>query len=397
MSSALAGSLVVARLRPQSAPARPTMTSALVGSIVVAALALLTWYSEDWPSAAILVTALAGVIALDLLDGRLPSSPVGMLQVLWWAVTMLALAVGWGTALAAAVAAAGFAALIERVMAVRPSRTAVTVAGLGLIAALLAMFSDPWWALAAWSAATAWAHVRRVRPFPAGPTWLRLVDIAAGVAPLGALVALGLATDTWGLALVVAAVLVLVAVVPARRPILRRDADDSFWETWWQVAAAVAVGASVLVTSVSLGQPDGLRWVAAANACLAVAFAVGPLAVAARPWLVLGMGSWAWFALTESLGMTVLATTTPPAVAALLCVLAPPILAARRTDRLAANVGWSGHALALAVLPVSGLTWAERSPPAWRRSGGSSLPPSTRVTDRRSPARCPRVHGSSLP
>lgn len=358
ISSALAGSLGVARLRPQSPLARPTMTSALVGSVVAASLALLTWYSEDWPSAAIVVTAVAGVIALDLLDGRLPPRPVGMLQAAWWAVTMLALSAGWGDAPTFAVAAAGFAALIERVMRARPSRTAVAIACLGLTGALLAMFIDPWWALAAWSVATVWAHVRRVRPYPVGPTWLQLIDIAAGVLPVGALVALGLATDTWGLPLLAAALVVLLAIVPARRPILRRDADDTFWTTWWQAAAATAVVASVLVTSVSTGQSDDLRWVAAANACLAVAFAVGPVALPLRPWLVLGMASWAWFALAGSLGISVLATTTPPAVVALLCVVAAQVLAARREDRLAMNVGWSGHALAMAVLLPAGLTWA---------------------------------------
>lgn len=388
---ALAGSLMLARVRPKAPLARPTKTAALVGSVVVAMLALLTWFAEGWPRAAILVTAVAGVMVVDLLDGRLPARLVGVLQVTWWAVAMLALAAGstdGEAAPVAALAAVGFAALIERVVLVRPSRLAGALAGLGLMVALTAIFADAWWAFTAWTVVTVWAHARRVRPYPRSSVPPQLVDIAAGVAPFGSLVALGLATRTWGLALVVAAVIVLLAVIPAQRPVLRRDAADSFWATWWAIAAPATVAASLLATSVNEGQPDGLRWIAAANACLAVAFAFGPTTLRLRPWLVLGMASWAWFAFAASLGLSVLATTTPPAVVALVCVLVAHLAGARLEGSLAAHVGWSGHALAMVVLLPAGLTWAGVVAAGLATLGGLPRLPPTPVTAPRSQPSC---------
>ena len=195
IAAAMVLSGAAARRRPVARLSGPTLTSAVPGSVVVGLLAVLTWAAEDWPAIPVAVTGVLGLVLLDLLDVRLTGIAVGVVQPQWWAAVGLALVPALGPAPAATVAAFGFVLLLENTAARRPATWPMGLAAVGAVAALATTWVDPWWAVAAFAAAAAWALLRRLVPFPVPRRATEALDLAAAVLPAGVVVAFGLATD----------------------------------------------------------------------------------------------------------------------------------------------------------------------------------------------------------
>ena len=369
---AMAVSLAWARWKPQALLARPTQTAAIPGALVVGLLAMLTWAAGGYAVATVLVTGFSGLLVLELLDVRVPLRIVRTAQPLWWAVVVLALvpAIGpdlGGIAGVGLVGAAGYLALLELDSRSRdPLPLALSTAG--LVITYLLTWSDPWWAFGVSLALAVWAGVRRLHPYAVAHAATAL-DVCAAILPFATVLALGLATRHAPLAVLVGAVLVLAAVVPARvhalSPFAQRDASDHFWTLLWD-AGTVVTSTAVLVLATQYW-PDvvAARWmVVAAPAVLAVSSAVGPLPRTWRAWPTFALATLSWLVGCAVVGTSVAVVSGALAVVALLvvaAVYAVPALVARWSHP--GSLGLAGHTLALVAV---GTTAAVRGwPMAW--------------------------------
>lgn len=360
IAACLVITLVLARWRPKSFLAAPTLIAALPGTLVVGVLALLTWVAEGWPAAQIFASGALLLGALELLRPRLPAA-MDVVEPLWWAVVGVALVPGLGGGPAAAVAVVGFILLVEVAGAKRPSALAITVPLVGAVTALTAVWADPVWAAVIYGAATGWALTRRLAPF-AVPGSDSGLDLAAAVLPAGFVVAIGLATDLQT-AVACGAGLVLLATVPATRPVLHRNTDDRFWTFWWTfavmvVAAAAWVGGTTASTSIQ-------NWLLTGSVVvLALASGFGPIPPVWRVWPVLGLGTCAWLMTCSTAELSVALRGCVLGIAALALVVGAHL---RRSspavgltqDPVRAGVGLAGHVVAMLSLGAAGgLGWA---------------------------------------
>ncbi|HZM65081.1 MAG TPA: hypothetical protein VFC16_02125, partial [Nakamurella sp.] len=251
IAASLVATLVAARWRPRALLAAPTLTAAVTGTLVIGLFAVLTWVAEDWPALPVGATGVLILAALELLRIRLPGAVVNLVEPLWWWLVGLALVADLGLGPSAAVSAAGFVVLVEVAGAACRPAWAVALPAAGAVAGVAAVWAEPWWAVGVLGAASVWVMARRLAPFEVPRAGIGL-DVAAALLPLGFVLALGAATDL-PTALACGAGLVLLATVPAIRPVLHRDEQDVFWKLWWP-AALVAVAAAA-----------ALGWVVAAS------------------------------------------------------------------------------------------------------------------------------------
>jgi hypothetical protein len=301
----------------------------------------------------IAVTGVALLGILELLGGQLPRAVVAAAQPLWWGIVTIALAQGLDPAPVAMVGAAGFLVLVEST-GLRALAAPHAIAAVGLVLATAGLWVEPWWAFAGSVALAGWAGARRLHPYPvryAVATSAALLDLAAGVLPVAAVVSLGLATQDASLAVLVPARL------PVERRLLRRGPDDHFWTLWWD-AGMLAAAAAVAVVELTYG-PYGAgadSLLVTATVVLAAAAAAGPLPTTWRVWPVLALATWAWLAAAD-------VASLPPGVGVgVLAVVALAIVVDVHVDphRLDAwshpgALGLAGHALAVVAVTVTGL------------------------------------------
>lgn len=346
---ALAGTLAVARRRPDHPLAAPAMSAGVVGAVVTAVLAGLTWLAEGWPPAPIVVTGLAGLVVLELLGARIPAAAVAVAQPVWWAMTSLALVAAVDNGPAGVVAAVGFVVLLERTAARRPDGLPLGLAVSGAVGAFAVTFAQPWYGVALAAVAATWVGWRRLRPFDLADAD-RLLDVAAGLVPVVGLAWLVLATNTLAVAGVVAAGLALVAAEMAARGLLRRDEADRFWSVSWPICAALATG--VLASAwVDPATPQQLTWLVPLGAgLLTAACAVGPMAALARPWAVLGFGTTTWLMVGFEIGLDVGVLAVVVAAASLAAVVGAQVMQTRLGTQAAGSLGLAGHVLGVGAL-----------------------------------------------
>lgn len=357
VSASLVATLVLARWRPRSQLAAPTLTAGVTGTLVIGLLAVLTWAAEGWPRLAIAVTGVLILAALELLRTRLPAPVVNVAEPLWWAFVGCALVPGLGLGPAAAVAAAGFVVLLEAAGTARRPAWAVVLPAAGAVATLGAVWAEPWWAVGVFAATTIWALVRRLAPFEV-PMATAALDVAAAVLPLGFVLALGAATNA-PTAVACGAGLVLLATVPATRPVLHRDEHDRFWKFCWPAALVIAAIAAAIGWADASSASQ--HWVITMSVvALAIAAGVGPVPVVWRIWPVVGLGTCAWLMACTTAGATEVVRGAALGVVALALVVAAHVRQPQRSDiatvaPVRAGVGLAGHLLALIAVAAGGL------------------------------------------
>ena len=361
--AAVAGSLVVtvvlARWRPRSQLAAPTLTAGVTGTLVIGLLAVLTWAAEDWPALPIALTGVLIMAAAELLRFRLQGSVADVAEPLWWAFVGCALVPGLGVGLAAAVAAAGFVILLESAGSAHRPVWALVLPAAGALLSIVVVWSDPWWAVGVLAAATGWAMVRRLAPFDV-PRAVITLDLTAAILPFAVVVALGVAWDVPA-AVACSAGLVLLATVPATRPVLHRGGHDRFWTIWWPAALVIAV----IVAAIGWADASsaGQLWVVTMSVvALAIAAGVGPVPVVWRVWPVVGLATSAWLMACTTAGATDVVRGTALGVAALGLVVAAHIRQPAESDLatvppVRSGVGLAGHVLALIAFAAGGLGW----------------------------------------
>jgi len=296
--TALVVTLAWARHRPQARLAGPTLSVAGPGLFVVALLAVLTWKAEGWPTVPVLVSGVMMLTALELLRGRLPIAVLGLAEPLWWALVWSALLSGVGPAPAGAAAAIGFVLVTEVAAAARRPVWAVALPAMGAVAALASTWSDARWATVAFTAAAVWALGRRMAPY-AVPSAAVLLDLSAAVLPAFAVASLAAASNP-PTAVASGTGVVVLATLPAVKPLMRKDAGDIFWTLWWRTAGTVMAlaAAAVWTTNLSTGQ----QWLITASlAVLAMAGTVGPIPSVGRPWPLTALFAAAWFSACATL------------------------------------------------------------------------------------------------
>ena len=358
--AALVATATWARLRPRAALSEPTLVAAVPGLFILSLLELLTWVRAEVPP--VLAVGAAGVlvvVALELLSTRLSPAVPGAIEPLWWWLAFLALTPGLDMPVAAAVAAVGFVVVLE--LAGRSRRPAWALVIPGLLAAGLvpSTAGRPWSTVGVLAAASVWAMVRRLAPFEG--RWAELaLDLAAGILPVAAVLALGLATSP-STALAVGAALVAASTVPATRPLLARGAHDRFWTRLWTAGLVLASVASVVwwaavsAEAAVAGSTDS--WLVAASMTgLAIVAARGPLAPSARPWVVVSLASWAWVLACAAGEVTAASRGGVLSVAALAILIRVHLVPSLPRDP-SANAGLAGHVLALVALPLAGGQW----------------------------------------
>jgi len=317
IAAALVVTLAWARSRPRAGLAGPTLSAAGPGLPVVALLALLTWTAEGWPTASVLISGVLVLTGLELLRDKLSVNVLGLAGPLWWALVWAALERGLGTAPAGAAAAIGFVVLVEVAAAARRQVWAVALPAMGAAAALVSTWSDARWATAAFSAASVWALGRRMAPF-ALPGAVVLLDWVAAVLPAFALAALAEVSNP-PTAVAAGTGVVLLATLPAVRPLLRRDSDDAFWTLWWRTAGMVVALAAAAVWTDNLSTSQ--KWLVTISlAVLAMASTVGPIPSAWRPWPVTAPSTAAWLTACATVDVSDLVRAGTLAVAGLVMV-----------------------------------------------------------------------------
>lgn len=353
---AMAATLAWARWRPTAALAAPTLTAARIGVGIVGLLAVMTWIGQGGPVVPVLVAGVFGIVSLELI-----AFGNGYPQLAWWSVTALSLLIvapeSVSYAVVGTVAAIGYLVLLE-LRGRRALRLQCGLAALGLVGFSVATWSQPWWALGLYVALAVWAGVRRLHPYDF-PEAEPLLDLAAGAAPIAAVVSFGVALRDAPLAILVASVLVasslVILAVPRVRTALSRGERDHFWQTWWDVGMAATVIAIVVMVSAYWPDVVVARWqLALAPAVLAVSAALGPLP---KPWrfppaLALLLGSWLIASYVG--GWSAVAIAVAPTLVALLLVIGvhvAPSVWARLWD--ATIVGWSAMALSAASVAIA--------------------------------------------
>ena len=381
MAATLVLTVLAARRWPGHQLARPATTAAIPGVVVLAVLTTLTWAAEGWPVGPVAGTGVLLLVALLLLEPRLPDSLVDVGAPLWWTLVSLALLPSLPAPAAAAVAAAGFLLLLELAHARGGSDAALALPGAGLLVSALLAGADPEWAVLTLSTLLAWAVVRRTRPYapararrqhegapeglppataghPGGSAvprvvasgWVLVLDVASAVLPMALAVAVSQAT-TFAAGVAVGSFLVAAATVPALGRGLGRGPVDAFWRLWWW--AALPVMSFVAVTGWDSVGTTGEKWLVAGSlAVLTVSALLGPLPAVWRPWAVAALGTVGWI-------MAGSAGTFPVAVLALVPGLAAVVMVVAAHRRQVPDVGdpalgLAGHVLALVAVGLSG-------------------------------------------
>ena len=345
---AVVASIALANAFPTRRLARETRIAAIVGLALGYALMLATGFADGWEAAPVALTGLATVAGIDLLAaGASERAAAGarLAQSVVVAFTVAALVpdleLGWA-GVAATIAAI---ALLERWASGGSSamERAVAIAELGVGLALAA--TEPWAAVAAFGAASVWAHVRRIVGFPAlhAPargarteveeiTWL---DAAAALLPVG--IAYGLWQELGPeTALVVSAA--LLAAWALAYMFVGFDRVASYW---------LAVSATCLgVLTVGPWEREGASasLILSAGLCSAVV-AVAALSAVTRVWLGAAGVAWTAFLGMELAGLALEQRALVWAGAGLLVVLVAAA-AARSEVRL--------HFIAVGQLATAG-------------------------------------------
>ncbi len=360
IAAALVVTLALARSRPQSVLAGPTLVIAGPSLLVVALLALLTWAAEGWPTGSVLISGLLILTALELLRERLPVTVLGLAEPCWWAtVWWAAVESGVGSAPAALAAALVFVIVTEVAAAARRPVWAVVLPAVGAAAALACTWPDPRWATAALALAAVWALGRRMVPFQL-PDAATALDLAAAVLPLLALVALAEATSRPA-ALAAGTGVVLLSTVPAARPVLRRDPEDTFWIVWWRAVATLMALSAMAVSAEDLGTTQ--HWLVTGSLVLiGLVSLVGPIPGVWRAWPVTTIFTAAWFTACATLDAPDLVRAGALAVAGLAMVVAAHLIgrvAGAVTAGADSAVGLAGHVLGLlAVMSAAEGRWS---------------------------------------
>ncbi|MGP7959402.1 hypothetical protein ACTVCO_01125 [Sanguibacter sp. A247] len=346
MALALALLAVVARVRGVAiGPSGPATL------VVVTMLAALARAASDPQAGLVLATGAALVVALAAMRPALPPMLPDVAAPLAWAATVLAAGgtdglLGEPGALGV-VAAAGFLVLAEE--AGRRGRPTVSLAipVVGLGASTLTTLVEPWAATAVFAAVTAWALLRRTRPF-AGTH--QLFDIVGGAAPALGLIALGFATRPT-IALGAAVVALAVALVPER---------EGYWRTWRRVGTLLVVLGAVVVHAWANNSPGATSadvWsVVAGLVVLGVLVAYGPFVPLARLWGASALLTWAWLTAAALLGLPIVV------LAGVLALVGLAFVASNWT----VGADGAGHALgvgalALVVARDPAMSWEERA------------------------------------
>ena len=358
--AALVVTVAWARLRPRVALSEPTLVSAMPGLAILSLLALLTWVQAEVPP--VLAVGASGVlvmVALELLSTRLAPAVPGVIEPAWWWMVCLALVPGLGAPVAAAVAVVGFVVILELAGRSRRPGWALVLPGLLAVGLVPYTAERPWLTVGVLATASVWAMARRLAPFE-GSWAARALDLAAGILPVAAVLALGQATSP-STALAVGAALVAFSTVPATRPLLARGAQDQFWKLLWTAGLGLVSGASVVwwaVDSAAVGTAGSAdTWLIAASMVgLAIVAAWGPLSRTARPWVVMPLGSWGWVLACAAGEVTDAVRGGVLAVAALAILLAVHQMASVPRES-ASNAGLAGHVLAMVALPLAGAQW----------------------------------------
>ena len=358
--AALVVTVAWARQRPRAALSEPTMVAAVPGLFVLSLLTLLTWVAAEVPpTLAVGAAGVLVVVGLELLSARLAPAVPGAIEPLWWSLACLALAPGLGGPVAAAVAVVGFVVVLELAGSARRPGWAVVIPGLLAVGLLPSTAERPWLTVEVLAVSSVWAMVRRLAPFE-GRWAIRALDLAAGILPVAAVWALGLATSM-SIALAVGAALVAVSTVPATRPLLARGAQDRFWTRLWTAGLGLVSVASVvqwafLSADAAVAASGDIWLIAASMLGLALVAVWGPLIPWARPWVVLSLVSWAWFLACAVAEVTDGIRGGVLSVAAL-AILVVVHLVTSLPGATRSHTGLAGHVLAMVALPLAGAHW----------------------------------------
>ena len=261
--------------------------------------------------------------------------------------------------MAAAVAVVGLVVVLELAGRSRRPGWALVLPGSLAVGLVPGTTERPWLTVGVLAAASVWAMVRRLAPFE-GRWAARALDLAAGILPVTAVLALGMATSP-STAFAVGAALVAGSTVPATRHLLARGEQDQFWKLLWTAWLSLASVASVGLCAVDLaaaaaaGSAD-IWLIAASMLGLAIVAAWGPLSRTARPWVVVALGSWAWVLACAAGEVTDAVRGGVMAVAALGILVAAHLMASVPRES-ASNTGLAGHLLAMVALPIAGAQW----------------------------------------
>lgn len=312
--------------------------------LVAAPAAALTWSGtlllasrDGWPPAAILTASLSAVAVLAAwhIRGRIGETAALGITAALTAATSAALVPAWGSWAPAAGALVGVV-LLERAVSRSAGPELETALAAAACCALLLVGGEPAPAIAAWTAASLWAHARLWHPGPAGEgvgvALRQAVLVVAVAAPVGAagVLALGTSLDLGPVA-AAGAIIAAVCAAIARRarsgpgPSTAGSRPADLYLVWAPLlagAAWLATGAAAL-----LGQPAGPALVCALAA--AVAVSVLPPAPALRVGLALAPVLSAVVAAAAVAGLSGNGTTVAVALAALLAIVAGAILATR--------------------------------------------------------------------
>lgn len=363
IAAALVLTVALARSRPRSVLAAPTLAVAGPSLFVVALLAALTWTAQGWPGGPVLISGLLILTALELLRDQLPVTVLGLAEPWWWAIVWwAAVQSGVSPAPAGLAAVLVFVIITEVAAAARRPVWAVALPAFGAATALASTWFDPRWAAAGLILAALWAVRRRMAPYPL-PGAATAFDLAAAVLPLLALVTLAQATSRPS-AVAVGTGVVLLSTFPAVRPVWRRDPDDTFWITWWRTAATLIALAAMAVSTEDLSTTQ--HWLVTGSLALTgLACLVGPLPGAWRPWPVTALLTAAWFTACATLEAPDLVRSGALALAGLAMVVAAHAMsgvagsAGAPDADLNAGIGLAGHVLGLlAVLSVAQGRWS---------------------------------------
>jgi hypothetical protein len=289
------------------------------GAALAIALVLAFAAGEDWPLWPALAATAATLLTVELLAGRLPvTGGASLAQSLVLGVGLAAAAprLGWATGGAALLA--GELVLLEWHARRRPDPLvalavlAVAVAGLALAMA------EPWTAVTAAAAATAWAHTRRIRrlpgPFGRSAEWAIGLALAACLAPLGVVSGLERALPA-GPAWVVLAALTVLAAMAVR---CWRPADGLY--AWLVPAAAGLDALGTMGEWLAAPAPAPAAWLAVAAGLGGVALALMPRHPALRAWSAAAALAWSTALALEAAGVSLTVRSLVWAVVGLVLV-----------------------------------------------------------------------------
>ncbi|GAA6525308.1 hypothetical protein IDVR_11030 [Intrasporangium sp. DVR] len=369
MAVALLVTLAWANLRSPARLAEATKLAAIPGLAVIGCLAALTWAAEGAPRSSVLVAGVAVLLSVELLAPRLPRVVPGIAEPLWWLTVWAVLVSGVSSgsvpglapdtgpvAATSVLGAAGFLAILERAgSGQRRPAPALLLPAAGLLLTLAATAVEPGIAAAALAVASWWAAARRRAPYHAFRAPM-LLDVAAAVLPIAAILALVAATDLV-IGAVGAAALLLFAAVPARRGWLVRKSGEHYWALWWSAGTTLAALLALQAWQEATDTREAW-WVALAFAVLAVAAAVGPVAVSWRLPVVTVLTVPSWLAAASAFGASDDFRFSVLGTAGLGLVLLAHLQNRPKWSGPPSPIGMTGHVLGtLAVVAAIGASW----------------------------------------